>query len=113
MITAQHACIHTVSKDNGKSDKWSRRNQLGRCGNVIADSIGALQLRYLHTLVQIASEKNSTTLFPLPIEIMRGIQSFKRVQEEMAKEKPQAKHSDYGDAQAIDWMLIVDTNGEL
>ena len=111
-ITAQHAGIKNVSKDNGKSEKLSRRSQLARCGNAIADSLGALQMIYLHTLVQIASEKNSTILFPLPMEIMRarGVQSFKRVQEQMAKEKRQAKHSDFladSDAQAIDWVLIV------
>jgi hypothetical protein len=27
----------------------------------------ALQLRYLQTLVEIAAEKNSTTIFPIPI----------------------------------------------
>lgn len=31
----------------------------------------ALQLRYLQTLAEIATEKNSTTIFPLPIELLR------------------------------------------
>ena len=31
-----------------------------------------LQLRYLQTLTEIAVEKNSTILFPLPIDIMRA-----------------------------------------
>jgi regulator of protease activity HflC (stomatin/prohibitin superfamily) len=31
----------------------------------------SLQLRYLQTLVQIASENNSTTVFPLPIDMVR------------------------------------------
>ena len=31
----------------------------------------ALQLRYLQTLTEIATEKNSTTIFPLPIELVR------------------------------------------
>ena len=29
-----------------------------------------LQLRYLQTLTEIASEKNSTIVFPLPIELL-------------------------------------------
>jgi hypothetical protein len=33
----------------------------------------ALQLRYLQTLVEVAAENNSTTLFPIPIDIFRGI----------------------------------------
>jgi regulator of protease activity HflC (stomatin/prohibitin superfamily) len=31
-----------------------------------------LQLRYLQTLTEIASEKNSTIVFPLPVELLRG-----------------------------------------
>merc|ERR1712173_270530 len=50
--------------------------QLAKAVDVIADSPGALQLRYLHTLVKISAEKNSTILFPLPMEVMRGMQAF-------------------------------------
>ena len=31
----------------------------------------ALQLRYLQTLVEIASENNSTTIFPVPIDLLK------------------------------------------
>jgi hypothetical protein len=31
----------------------------------------ALQLRYLQTLREVASEKNSTTLFPIPIDLIK------------------------------------------
>jgi hypothetical protein len=31
----------------------------------------ALQLRYLATLVEIATEKNSTIIFPLPIDLLK------------------------------------------
>jgi hypothetical protein len=31
----------------------------------------ALQLRYLQTVTEIASENNSTTIFPIPIEMIR------------------------------------------
>merc|ERR1711977_59748 len=33
---------------------------------------GAMQLRYLHTLKNISVEKNSTIIFPLPMEIFNG-----------------------------------------
>jgi len=33
----------------------------------------ALQLRYLQTLVEIGSENNTTTLFPIPIDILRAM----------------------------------------
>jgi hypothetical protein len=33
----------------------------------------ALQLRYLQTLAEIATENNSTTIFPVPIDILRPL----------------------------------------
>ena len=47
--------------------------KLAEAGRIIAASPGTLQLRYLQTLTEIASERNSTILFPLPIDL---IQSF-------------------------------------
>lgn len=38
--------------------------------NLIAQNPTALQLRYLQTLTEIAAEKNSTTIFPLPIDLL-------------------------------------------
>lgn len=38
--------------------------------DVISESSSALQLRYLQTLTQISAEKNSTIIFPLPVEIL-------------------------------------------
>ncbi|XP_032861530.2 stomatin [Tyto alba] len=40
---------------------------------VITESPAALQLRYLQTLTTIAAEKNSTIIFPLPMNILQGI----------------------------------------
>ncbi|KAM6985217.1 stomatin [Aplochiton taeniatus] len=39
---------------------------------VIAESPSALQLRYLQTLNTIAAEKNSTIIFPLPMDMMQA-----------------------------------------
>ena len=42
-----------------------------------AETIGrvpaAIQLRYLQTLTEIATEKNSTIIFPVPVEFLRGL----------------------------------------
>ena len=43
---------------------------LREASNVISESPAALQLRYLQTVTQIAAEKNSTIIFPLPMELM-------------------------------------------
>jgi hypothetical protein len=38
---------------------------------VLATEPMSLQLRYLQTLREIAAEKNSTTLFPIPIDLIK------------------------------------------
>lgn len=40
--------------------------------DVITESPAALQLRYLQTLCTVAAEKNSTILFPIPVDIMKS-----------------------------------------
>jgi len=40
---------------------------------IMASNPLTLQLRYLQTLTEIAAEKNSTILFPLPIEILKAV----------------------------------------
>ncbi|HUB07711.1 MAG TPA: slipin family protein [Myxococcales bacterium] len=45
--------------------------RLGQAADVIARSPGALQLRYLQTLVELATEKTSTIMFPLPIDLVK------------------------------------------
>jgi regulator of protease activity HflC (stomatin/prohibitin superfamily) len=44
--------------------------KLAQAAAVIAEQPVAITLRYLQTLTEIASEKNSTIVFPLPIEMM-------------------------------------------
>ena len=45
--------------------------KLAQAGTVIAQEPVTLQLRYLQTLTEIASEKNSTLIFPLPIDLIK------------------------------------------
>lgn len=45
--------------------------KLAQAATVMAKEPSALQLRYLQTLTEIAVEKNSTILFPLPMEFLR------------------------------------------
>jgi len=45
--------------------------KLAEAAAVISKDPTALQLRYLQTLAEIATEKNSTTLFPIPIDLFR------------------------------------------
>ncbi len=50
--------------------------KLSQAARIMAESPGSLQLRQLQTLSEIAAEKNSTIIFPLPIEIMKFVQSY-------------------------------------
>merc|ERR1719382_2356044 len=43
---------------------------LKEAADIIATSPAALQLRYLQTLNSISAEKNSTIIFPLPMELL-------------------------------------------
>lgn len=54
----------------------SAARALKEAAEVIANSPTALQLRYLQTLSVIAAEKSSTILFPIPMDIMGGMQSW-------------------------------------
>src|SRR5512143_3145729 len=47
--------------------------QLTNAGAKMSAQPTALQLRYLETLTEIAAEKNSTILFPVPIDILQGL----------------------------------------
>jgi regulator of protease activity HflC (stomatin/prohibitin superfamily) len=51
--------------------EYQAAEKLGKAADVIARSPGALQLRYLQTLVEISAEKNSTIIFPLPLELVK------------------------------------------
>jgi len=46
---------------------------LKEAADILSDSPASLQLRYLQTLSNIAAEKNSTIIFPLPIDLMNNM----------------------------------------
>ena len=43
---------------------------LKEASDIISESPAALQLQYLQTLTNISAKKNSTIIFPLPIELL-------------------------------------------
>ena len=50
--------------------EYSASEKLSQAARVISTEPAAITLRYLQTLTEIASEKNSTVVFPLPIELI-------------------------------------------
>lgn len=63
--------------------EYQASKTLAQAARTIGEEPAAIQLRYLQTLTEIAVEKNSTILFPVPIEFLRGLMTFleKRTQE--------------------------------
>jgi regulator of protease activity HflC (stomatin/prohibitin superfamily) len=50
--------------------EYQAATRLSEAAMIIAKEPTALQLRYLQTLVEVAAEKNSTTIFPIPIDLL-------------------------------------------
>jgi regulator of protease activity HflC (stomatin/prohibitin superfamily) len=53
--------------------------KLAQAGHIIAREPTTLQLRYLETLTNIAAEKNSTIIFPVPINIFEAFSSLGKI----------------------------------
>ncbi|HSM03725.1 MAG TPA: slipin family protein [Longimicrobiales bacterium] len=49
--------------------EYQASRRLGQAADVIKKHPAALQLRFLQTVVEVAAENNSTTLFPIPIDL--------------------------------------------
>jgi regulator of protease activity HflC (stomatin/prohibitin superfamily) len=49
--------------------------KLAEAANVLAKQDQAIQLRYLQTLVEIAGDKSSTLVFPVPVDILEKLRS--------------------------------------
>ncbi|MBM3294049.1 MAG: slipin family protein [Candidatus Aminicenantes bacterium] len=55
--------------------EFQAADKLVQAANIISTNPQALQLRFLSTLTEIATEKNSTIVFPLPLEILKAFTS--------------------------------------
>src|SRR6185503_13110164 len=77
-IEMQRAMARQAEAEREKRSKvihaegeFQASQRLADAARVLASQESALQLRYLQTLAEIATENNSTTLFPIPIDILR------------------------------------------
>ena len=57
--------------------EFSASQQLANAARVIGSQPATLQLRNLQTLTEIAAEKNSTILFPVPLDWMKAFMEKK------------------------------------
>lgn len=51
--------------------EFQAATRLAEASNILSQNPMSLQLRFLQTLTEIASEKNSTLVFPLPLDLLR------------------------------------------
>jgi len=58
--------------------EFEASKQLAAAAAVIGSEPATLQLRYLQTLTEIAVEKNSTIIFPLPMDLLAGLMDLPR-----------------------------------
>ena len=55
----------------GAEGEFQAATKLAEASDILSQSPMSLQLRYLQTLIEISTEKNSTVIFPLPIDIIK------------------------------------------
>ena len=58
------------------SGEFEAAQQLREAAHTISQEPATMQLRYLQTLTEIAAERNSTIIFPLPVEFIRALGSI-------------------------------------
>jgi regulator of protease activity HflC (stomatin/prohibitin superfamily) len=56
--------------------EYTAAEKLTMAAQMIQTQPAAIQLRYLQTLIEIGSEKNTTVIFPVPIDIFSGVRSI-------------------------------------
>lgn len=57
-------CVQVIAAEGERQAS----SALKQAADIISESTSALQLRYLQTLSQISDEKNTTIIFPMPID---------------------------------------------
>ena len=65
--------------------EYQASKRLAAAANVMARDPAALQLRLLQTVVEVAAEKNSTLVMPVPVELLRF---FDRIAPALAESQP-------------------------
>src|SRR4051812_9699289 len=60
--------------------EFAAAQRLTDAAKVLAEQPAAIQLRYLQTLTEIGVEKNTTIVFPVPVDLLAGLQRLLGVQ---------------------------------
>ncbi len=87
MATEAEASREARAKVIAAEGEQKAAKAIKAASDILGTSPCAMQLRYLQTLSNIASEKNSTIIFPIPIELLNSFSIA------CAKKNPQNKTS--------------------
>jgi regulator of protease activity HflC (stomatin/prohibitin superfamily) len=66
------------SKVIAAEGEFQASQRLADAAKILSDQPSALTLRYLQTLREIATENNSTTIFPVPIDLLKPFLNFEK-----------------------------------
>ena len=106
-VTMQRAMAKQAEAEREKRAKiihaegeYQASAQLAKAAGVIGSQPNAMQLRYLQTLTEIAVEKNSTIIFPLPMDLIQPMM-------DMMKRQPEPQHV------PLDAPYVPEKNGHL
>ncbi|PKG58942.1 hypothetical protein CXF83_10640 [Shewanella sp. Choline-02u-19] len=75
------------------SGEMEASSKLVEAATTLATEPNAILLRYLQTLTEIASEKNSTILFPLPMDLLNGVMNTDEKSAGLAKRKTEPSNN--------------------
>jgi len=78
--------------------EYQASKRLAAAANVMARDPAALQLRLLQTVVEVAGEKNSTLVMPVPVELLRFFEKMAPGPSHPEHEPPE-ELEDFGDAE--------------
>ena len=77
----------------GAQGEFEAAEQLSKAADRIAASPIALQLRYLQTLLEAASSANTSTILPIPLDIIRPLAEAAKAIQQLPQEPPAGEDS--------------------
>jgi regulator of protease activity HflC (stomatin/prohibitin superfamily) len=90
--------------------EYQASKRLAAAANVMARDPAALQLRLLQTVVEVAGEKNSTLVMPVPVELLRFFEKMAPASTE-AQPAPPEELEDTGDAEVAQAEAAISHTG--
>ncbi|HEY5018253.1 MAG TPA: slipin family protein [Streptosporangiaceae bacterium] len=93
--------------------EYQASKRLAAAANVMARDPAALQLRLLQTVVEVAAERNSTLVMPIPVELLRFFDKFTPSAPvgEARSAEDSASMADFGDAAVAEAVAEAEIGG--